>query len=204
MGEYKREELPGLIRKYEIDLIGLFSIWRETFCYTLSEAVLCRVPLIVSDEGALGERVRQLGCGWVMPDCHDAAQIQDKINWLKGRPQEYLDCAARLQKLEIRSVEEMAARYGRLYLESMLAEGRQCQPFDPQLIFHGWASANDPSEGAAPGELRERLEKAELELRRINGSLLHRLADWAKELPVPGKLILKKMICDLYGRVKKA
>ena len=47
-GGYDKNELPELFKKYDIDLVCIFSIWPETFCYTISEALMCGVPVIVS------------------------------------------------------------------------------------------------------------------------------------------------------------
>jgi GT2 family glycosyltransferase/glycosyltransferase involved in cell wall biosynthesis len=53
-GWYQREELRSLIKSYKIDLVCILPIWPETFCYTISEALLCGVPVIGTDVGAVG------------------------------------------------------------------------------------------------------------------------------------------------------
>ncbi|MCD7862432.1 MAG: glycosyltransferase [Lachnospiraceae bacterium] len=82
-GVYSRERLPELLKQNKIDLICILSVCPETYCYTLSEAVACSVPVLVSDIGALGERVREMECGWVIEDVHNVESVLQKINELK-------------------------------------------------------------------------------------------------------------------------
>lgn len=67
-GPYRREKLSDLLAKNEIDLICLFSIWPETYSYTLTESWLQDIPVLVSPMGALKERVEKVGGGWVTKD----------------------------------------------------------------------------------------------------------------------------------------
>jgi len=62
-GRYRREEIVGRLRDARIDASLLLSPWDETFCYTLSESWAAGVPAVVSDRGALAERVRATGAG---------------------------------------------------------------------------------------------------------------------------------------------
>ena len=66
---YKKEELPQLLEDNEIDIICILPIWPETFSYTVSEAWLNGIPIVATDIGAVGERIRKTGGGWlVKPD----------------------------------------------------------------------------------------------------------------------------------------
>lgn len=49
----------------------------ESFSYTLSEVWAARIPAIVPDDGALGERVSKSGWGWRLPAGYDAAQAAE-------------------------------------------------------------------------------------------------------------------------------
>ena len=65
----KKEELPQLLEDNEIDIICILPIWPETFSYTVSEAWLNGIPIVATDIGAVGERIRKTGGGWlVKPD----------------------------------------------------------------------------------------------------------------------------------------
>lgn len=54
-GPYKPEDLPDILSKSDVVVIP--SVWEETFCLTLSEAMAHGVPVIASDVGALSERL---------------------------------------------------------------------------------------------------------------------------------------------------
>jgi glycosyltransferase involved in cell wall biosynthesis len=42
----------------QLDVIVVPSLWYETFCFVISEAFAMGVPVIASDLGVVGERVR--------------------------------------------------------------------------------------------------------------------------------------------------
>ena len=55
-GKYDRENLPDLINKHNCHIAALFSVWPETFSYTLSEAMMNNLIPISFDLGAIPER----------------------------------------------------------------------------------------------------------------------------------------------------
>lgn len=72
-GSYRREELPELLRQYNIRITAFPVLWPETFCLTLSEVWACGLPALVPAFGALSERVDATGGGeavehWGDPD----------------------------------------------------------------------------------------------------------------------------------------
>jgi glycosyltransferase involved in cell wall biosynthesis len=66
-GYYRAGTLPGLLARHDIGLIVLPSIWPEAYLLTLSEAWQAGVPAVAFDLGAVGERIREQGGGWVAP-----------------------------------------------------------------------------------------------------------------------------------------
>ncbi len=56
-GKYKKEELPALLGKHHIAIVGILSVWPETFSYTTSEVRLAGYPVMCFDIGAPAERV---------------------------------------------------------------------------------------------------------------------------------------------------
>ena len=65
-GRYRREKLPELVRKYEIDIFLIPSVCPETFSYTTQEIMMMEMPLMVFDIGAPPERVRSYPRGIVL------------------------------------------------------------------------------------------------------------------------------------------
>jgi GT2 family glycosyltransferase/glycosyltransferase involved in cell wall biosynthesis len=65
-GRYKRDKLPSLIAKEQIDIFLIPSVCPETFSYTTSEIIMMDMPLIVFDVGAPPERVKEYKKGVVI------------------------------------------------------------------------------------------------------------------------------------------
>lgn len=114
-GQYRREELLSLLEKYQIDLICILPVWPETFCYTLSEALLAKIPVLATDIGAVGERVKEQQCGWVVSAGSSYQEILDKIVSIKNDRSTYLKIRKRLLKIKLKSKAEMAQEYRALY-----------------------------------------------------------------------------------------
>ncbi|AET57607.1 putative glycosyltransferase [Paenibacillus terrae HPL-003] len=114
-GEYKREELTHIIKQLDLDLVCLLSPWPETFSYTLTEAWLHDVPVLVTPMGALKERVNKVGGGWVSQSL-ELSDVMKKLDEIIDDGQEEL---ARI-KINIREYKfktklEMVAQYTELY-----------------------------------------------------------------------------------------
>lgn len=62
-GRYREVDAPALLRGLRADLVWLPSTCPETFCYTLSLALSCGLPVSAFDLGAIGARLRRLGLG---------------------------------------------------------------------------------------------------------------------------------------------
>ena len=56
-GKYQPEQLPNLVEKHNPDIFALFSIWPETYGYTVSEALRYNIPIVCFDIGAYKERI---------------------------------------------------------------------------------------------------------------------------------------------------
>ncbi len=67
-GRYDAADLPALLERYRVALVLYPSAGPETFSYTLSEAWASGRPVLVPPIGALEERVRDSGAGWVLTD----------------------------------------------------------------------------------------------------------------------------------------
>lgn len=66
-GPYEAESLIDLLGPLELDFCINFSIWPETFCYTISECWQAGLPVVSIDLGAQGDRVKKSGTGAVIP-----------------------------------------------------------------------------------------------------------------------------------------
>lgn len=116
-GQYKREDLPKLLKENNIKLICLLSTCPETYSYTLTEAIANGIPVLVSDLGALKERVEKDNLGWTI-DLNSNNPDQDVINKIYeilNNKEEYKEKIESLKKYKITSVKSMAKNYDKIY-----------------------------------------------------------------------------------------
>ncbi len=66
-GPYKEAEAVGLIRAHDLDMAWQPSIWPETWCFTLGVAWRAGLCVAAFDLGAIAERIRRTGRGWLLP-----------------------------------------------------------------------------------------------------------------------------------------
>jgi hypothetical protein len=85
-GRYDPADLPDLLAHYRVALVLYPSAGPESFSYTLSEAWASGRPVLVPPIGALDERVRGSGAGWVMTDgqWRDEKQMLERVLGILG------------------------------------------------------------------------------------------------------------------------
>jgi GT2 family glycosyltransferase/2-polyprenyl-3-methyl-5-hydroxy-6-metoxy-1,4-benzoquinol methylase len=111
-GAYEREAIVGRLAAEGIDACLLLPEWDETFSYTVSEAVLAGVPVIVSDRGAPAERVRSDGIGFVVDSVADCRLLLARI----CQDRELLAPAlAKVRASGHRTIAQSAAQHRELY-----------------------------------------------------------------------------------------
>ena len=118
-GGYRREEIFEQLAAATIDLVAFLPPWPETFSYTLSEALGAGIPVIVSDQGALPERVRAEGVGVVVRSVDEAVAALERVVTDRDALEQLQAAATRFRH---RTLAEMAAEYRPMY-EDMLARG---------------------------------------------------------------------------------
>lgn len=75
-GKYKREELPELMKKYQVDVVFIASIWPETFSYTTEEAIKMGMKVAAFDLGAPAERLRKYSKGIIIKEITAEAALK--------------------------------------------------------------------------------------------------------------------------------
>ncbi len=78
-GPYDDADVPGLLRAYGARIALFPNRVPESFSYALSDVWSAGLPALVTDAGALGERVRRHGGGWILPHDADAAAIAQAL-----------------------------------------------------------------------------------------------------------------------------
>ena len=124
-GTYRRSELPSKLAILGVSFVGIFSVWPETYCHTLTEAWAMGIPVLASGLGAQGDRVRSHGGGWVVP-VDDVAAAYREVLRVVADPEEYRRVAARARLDGEHTVERMGRAYDHLYSRLLAARsGRE-------------------------------------------------------------------------------
>jgi GT2 family glycosyltransferase/glycosyltransferase involved in cell wall biosynthesis len=71
-GPYQRNEFAARALDIKAQFGAIFSIWPETYCHTLTELWSVGLPVLAFDFGAVAERIRSSGGGWLLP--HEAPE----------------------------------------------------------------------------------------------------------------------------------
>jgi GT2 family glycosyltransferase/glycosyltransferase involved in cell wall biosynthesis len=78
-GRYSEGEASHLLRRETPDIAFFPSVWPETWCYAVDEAVEMGLKVVAFDLGAVADRVRSTGLGMVLPLATQAQHINDKL-----------------------------------------------------------------------------------------------------------------------------
>jgi hypothetical protein len=85
-GRYAEGEASHLLRRENPDVAFLPSVYPETWCYALDEAVAVGLPVVAFDLGAIAERVREMGGGVILPLGEEPGRINDRLVEFAARP----------------------------------------------------------------------------------------------------------------------
>ncbi len=123
-GAYERDTLQGLLQEHAIDLVVLPSIWPETYSYTLTEAMQAGCPVLAADVGAMGNRIKKYGCGYLVPLGSGGAQFLAEIKDIYHNKEAYEAQKSKVRMIEFPSRRQLADRYAEDYARL----GRQSMP----------------------------------------------------------------------------
>ena len=207
-GVYRKDDIFDLLKISHIDVACILPVWAETFCYTLSEAWSCGIPVIGTDLGAVGERIRKTGAGWTLRADASKDDVIRLLERLLDNPGELEEKKAAAERLKLKSVDEMNGEYRILYeellsgREEISAEEGGCPSgggdvADCEFLFQGLAMGN-PSvtgkgEAASMNRLREENEMLRTSIEIMKNTTSYRFARKLSEANIPFKEPLKKM-----------
>lgn len=113
-GGYARDEFQDRVAAIRPHLGAVLSRWPETYCHTLTEMWASGLPVLASDNGAVGERLREFGGGWLFDM---QATSKDVLGFLTEIAADPIDFAA-----QIDSVRRWQAGHGRSCGTAAMAE----------------------------------------------------------------------------------
>lgn len=109
-GTFERDLLPQKIKEISPSFVGIFSIWPETFCHTLTESWSCGIPVIGSNIGVIKERILSTGGGWVI-DIEDPKKAYDRILEISKDINSYKLIQENIKKINFKSTKDMSNEY---------------------------------------------------------------------------------------------
>jgi len=118
-GPYDREKFVDMVEEIQPHLGAVFSIWPETWCHTLTELWAAGVPVVGCDFGAVAERIRSHGGGWLLTAATPEA-LETLLTRLRQDPDEHTARLAEVRRWQEdegsrQSCATMAERYMALY-----------------------------------------------------------------------------------------
>lgn len=198
-GAYSPQHVAALLDHYRIDMVAFPSAGPETFCYTLTEAWAAGRPALVPPIGALDERVKMSGAGWVMHDWKDMDAILDDIVSI-FLPENQADFARKKQlalMARVIPVQEMIDATEKVYHEVKSGQSLTVHaPLSRRTMYGALLKAlgNKPRPLSVGKRMLMRLLHLGLRLRyTMLGRKLYRI------VPVRWQQILKQRLLD-YGQ----
>lgn len=138
-GRYERDDFAARAAAIAPHLGAVLSIWPETWCHTLTELWAAGLPVFALDLGAVGERIRAHGGGWLSAARDPAALLEELLAIAADAP----GFAARQREVRawqqgeglLRDAEAMALDYDRLYREVIHRRRAVPAPFVPPAVW---------------------------------------------------------------------
>ena len=135
-GKYNREDIIQLLKENNIHLVCLFSIWPETYSYTLTESLMAEIPVLVIDYGALSERTKKDNLGWVLDKKVKVQEIIEKIHQIFDNEKEYETVKNQIKNYlkNLKTVDKMAEEYEKMYEQFIHKQVENYQKLNKQTI----------------------------------------------------------------------
>ncbi len=133
-GRYTRDELKDLLRKNNIKLICLFSIWPETYSYTMTEAIASGIPVVSFSIGAIAERIKKYNLGWTIAFGSTPEEIAQEIEKILCNKKAYNKVIKSIQQYSIISTKEMAEKYDSLYQKYAVSRGELSKELETLMV----------------------------------------------------------------------
>ena len=113
LGVYNRSDFNKIIHKINPHFIAILSIWPETYCHTLTEGWGSGVPILALDMGAVGERIKREGGGYLL-DYNPQKAYKQIIEYAMDT-NEYNKKKEEITKIKFKTTKQMGQEYMQIY-----------------------------------------------------------------------------------------
>lgn len=190
-GYYHPEDISTHLKYHGINSVCILSKWPETFSYTLSESVVNKLPVIVTDIGALGQRTARDKYGaMVSADEHQAAnEVIQKIDmWMKDE-KEYQLLSERASVYRHKTVQEMVTEYAQLYQQEIQMDRSVNANCESICFLNNYLFSGDETI-----VLVEKLHAMEERIRKIDNNATIKIMTKITDINFPFKKQMKSFI----------
>lgn len=111
-GRFERDNFNKVVEEIKPSFIGIFSIWPETFCHTITEAWSCGIPVIGSNIGVIEDRILNNNGGLIVNINNTEEILEDIINCDKDK---YLKLINNVNKIPFKTTKQMSEEYFKIY-----------------------------------------------------------------------------------------
>ena len=192
-GTYESGKLQDLLEKNSIHVVVLPSLSAETFSLTLSECWQCGIPVIASDIGALGSRIRETGAGILIhPNVIGTEWIQAILN-LKNDSELYSEMCEKSYKAPQKTVKEMTDEYYKIY-EKIIRNHDYFRVAMPKKLYVEQIERELI-------ELRTLLNSSNAELIALKSSTFYKI--YFRLVKLPGMWILALIVRKCWHRFRR-
>ena len=113
-GTFERDEFYKKAHDIKPSFVGVFSIWPETFCHTITESWSCGIPVIGSNIGVIEDRILKTGAGFTI-ELNDINNSYNEIIEFKNNSKKYQKLTENVSKVNLKTTVEMSDEYIEIY-----------------------------------------------------------------------------------------
>jgi glycosyltransferase involved in cell wall biosynthesis len=111
-GVYQQENLGTILSN--LDIMVIPSLWYETYCMTLHEALACKVPVIASDIGVMSENIEDNVNGFLF-EMGNTNQLEGILRKIANQPSILNQIKQNLKHRPMKTLSQESYTYYRLY-----------------------------------------------------------------------------------------
>lgn len=204
-GYYYPEDIASYLKYYNIDMICILSKCPETYSYTLSEAIVNDIPIIVTDVGALGQRAHDNGYKAIV--CLEEKKAVEEVLYYihvwKNKGKEYFDIKEQLKSFKCKNMKQMLAEYKQLYqnyFKKYLPERQPAAFRQREMLLRSYTELGTGRDDKENQKLIEKMKMMENQIQWINENVTIQFMLKLTKISFPFKQKLRKILLRVLNK----